>query len=172
MKKFYQILLLSLWLLPVNYVLGAEAVTQDLNPRLVMELLTAITPTEKSGDELYFDISVYRANKQAEYLRVPTSPGHWPSKIIDKLNQITLWSEPLKSGEATTLILSLVESDDTLVNPDDLIGSIKVEMKNDKGVLQTNWSQPNRTEELGQKDIQKFELVGGGKYELYLSLKK
>ncbi len=162
-------LVAMLFLSPVNYALSADGALQ---PILMMDHVDVIKATERDGDELYFDIAVYQGNQPTQYLRIPAKPMNWPSGVMDKVKKIILWSQPLQSGQAITLIVSLLDSDGSVLNPDDLIGSMRVDLKNEKGSLQTRWSMPNHTESLGTKNMQKFELLGGGQYDVYLSLKK
>lgn len=155
-----------------------NATDTELKPRLVLDHLNVIQAQEKDGDELYFDVSVYRANQAVHYLRVPAKPIHWPSQLMGNISQVTLWSEPLKAGETVTLIVSLIESDALPFNPDDLIGLVRVRLKNAKGVLQTHWGMPNRYNGPAKmaphsSGTQKFDMQGdGARYNLYLSLTK
>ena len=171
MKRITLLLLASLF---SSVVMGAQVLT----PKLILDHLDVIHAQEMDGDELYFDISVYRANKPVHYLRVPTKPIHWSSKLINKVSQITLWSEPLKAGESVNVIVSLMESDDSLYNPDDLIGLVRVKLKNVKGVLKTSWTMPNRSDgpikmAAQRTGAHKFDLQGkGAQYNVYLSLTK
>jgi hypothetical protein len=111
-------------------------------------------------------------------VRLPSKPFHEPSKLIGQFSKVRLWSEPLKVGETVTIVVSLIETDDTPLNPDDLIGLVRVKLKNEAGILQTTWDMPNhQAAAITSKDqsgkVQKFELNGeGSQYELYLSLMK
>ncbi len=169
MKSIVRVLFTGvLVLLPLSYVCSAEV----LQPRLILDKMKVITPTEREGDELYFDISIYQPNQPTQYLRVPAKPVTWSLKAVDNLKQVSLWSQPLQSGQSITLVVSLLDSDGSVLNPDDLIGSMRVDLKNEKGKLQTNWSMPNRVERLGKQAMQKFELTGAGRYDVYLSVNK
>lgn len=152
--------------------LGAQA-QAAITPSLVLEQVKPIKSLESKGDEIYFDINVYQANQKVSLVRVPEKPNHWPSSFISKLKQVPLWSSPLQTGESVILIVSLVDSDNFVLNPDDLIGSIKLEIKNVDGHLQSNWSIPNQTSPAIQNEgVQKFVLQSGEtQYEVYLTLK-
>ena len=148
----------------------------DINPTLLVDNVKVIKAQERDGDELYFSISVYRPGKETEYFRVPQAPEHWPSQMMNKVKMVKLWSEPLKDGESVNLVVSLVDSDDSVINPDDLIGSIRVKLSNRDGVLHTEWVLPNtKNKPLASKDqngeMHNFTLMdNGGDYEVFLSL--
>ena len=169
MKRIVRIFLAVFLLLPMPF---ASANAGDVNPNLVLDHVKVIQASERDGDELYFDIGVYQVNQPTQYIRIPEKPKHWPSQLMDKVMHVPLWSQALKPGQTVTLIVSLMESDGSLLNPDDLIGSMRVTLKNDNGTLQTRWSIPNRPGDLVASDIQKFDLQGEGKYEVYLGIKK
>lgn len=147
---------------------------QEFSPKLVLDHIKMVKQGELLGDDLYFDISVLRVNQPTQYIRIPEFPLHLPSSKINTVKSAPLWSEPIKSGEKITLIVSLMDQDSKPLNPDDLIGLIRVELKNEKGNLQVQWSMPN------QKSVpvtwainttQKFLLSNAnGQYELYLSI--
>lgn len=172
MRRIGMFLLASLFSSFIN------AADNELNPRLILDHLKVIQVQEKDGDEIYFDISVYRANKSEHYFRIPANPNHWPSQLMDTISHVTLWSESLKAGETVTLIVSLMESDASPFNPDDLIGLVRVKLKNVKGVLQTSWSMPNRYDSAGKpaaqkRSMHKFDMLGeGAHYDIFLSLEK
>lgn len=174
MKRNYQSILACLILFPV--LLFAANKGTELKPSLILKHIKIIKTGEPAGDELYFDISTYRAGKPTHYARIPELPGHWISQIMDKVRGITLWSEPLAPGEAVTVILSLNEADAAPWNNDDMIGSIKIQLKNEKGTLQARWSLPNRSDSLittsgPAGDIHSFELMSGnGNYEISIRL--
>lgn len=154
------------------------AADTSLKPRLLLDHLNVIQAQEMDGDELYFDISVYRANKTVEYIRVPAKPEHFPSQLASKLSKIPLWSAPVKEGETVTLLVSLMESDASIFNPDDLIGIVRLQLKNAGGVLQSRWNMPNQGAGFKKLSkhrtgVKKFNLAGeGAHYEVYLSLER
>lgn len=148
-----------------------------LKPELVLDHIKAIQTRERRGDQVYLDISTYRANQPTRYHRIPKHPIHWQSALIDKIKSVPLWSEEIKEGQEVILIISLMEQDLPSINPDDLIGSIRVKLKNKRGQLRVQWSLPNRVGgpifiagEYGQ--IEKFQLFDEqNQYEVYLFLR-
>lgn len=148
--------------------------TQVLHPKLVLDHIKMIEAGETLRDNLYFDIKVLRANQNSEYIRVPEIPLNWPSSSIIALQSVPLWSGPLEKGQKVTLIASLMDEDATPLNPDDVIGLIRVELINKNGTVQAKWSMPNQkttTTEASADEVQKFNLSGAnGHYEVYLKL--
>jgi len=73
------------------------------------------------------------------------------------------------------LTLSLVDQDLNKFNPDDLIGVIHIDLKNENGQLRTQWSMPNQNRPPVAAKVnqeQKFTLSNEhGEYEVYLILK-
>lgn len=172
MKRLSTGLLAILLLLQVMITAAA---TTDLKPTLLLDHIKMIKTGESDGDELYFDITVYRAKQPAQYFRLPKQPFHEPSKLVGQFSKVKLWSEPLKVGESVTIIVSLIETDYTPLNPDDLIGLVRVKLKNNAGKLQATWDMPNQSmPAIDHNDkVQKFDVKGeGSQYEIYLSLVK
>lgn len=170
MKRICQGMLLSLLLVPV-LIFAAE-----IKPSLILDHIKVIKIGESGGDELYFDISTHHADQSTVYKRIPSLPMHWLSKMGDKIRGVVLWSEPLLPGKAVTVILSLNEADAYPWNIDDVIGTIKVQLKNKGGKLQARWSIPNRSDKpviMTEQNVheQKFDLIStNGHYAVYLNL--
>lgn len=147
---------------------------QELSPKLILNQIKMIKKGEWLGDDLYFDISVLRAKQPRKYIRIPEFPLHVPPSKINTLKPTVLWSEPIKNEEKVILIVSLMDQDSKPLNPDDIIGLIRIELKNEKGILHSQWSVPNQKSEpvtWGINTPQKFLLSNtNGQYELYLSV--
>lgn len=128
------------------------------------------------GDNLYFDISILRVNQPTQYIRIPEFPLSWPSSRLNTIKSTMLWSDSLKNGQKVILIVSLMDQDSKPLNPDDVIGLVRVELKNEKGDLHALWSMPNQKSApvIGAiRAVEKFELSNvHGHYEVYLSLDK
>jgi hypothetical protein len=123
--------------------------------------LKAVQPSEKAGDELYMNITVYPSQGHSQNFQVPDHPMHWLTKHVNKIDNLTVWHGELKSGESTNIVLSLIEKDAPPFNPDDLIGTVNVFIKNDNGKLVTTWKLPNRT------DAKPVEVTEAGKEQLF-----
>ncbi len=150
--------------------------TQDtIKPTLILNHIKFGQSGESDGDELYLSLTVYRANQPAKYNRIPEKPIHWTSEEVDKVKQMPVWSGPIKNGESVLLLIDLMESDDSPLNPDDIIGTASIKFKNNNGVLETKWGMPNRmggptSIDAKNGKVQRFMFVGEGSvYEVYLS---
>ncbi len=175
MKRRMLIILMSFICLPMCCY---AAIHNEIKPLLFLHHINVIKASERDGDEVYFDVSVYRSNHAEQYFRIPEKPFHWVSQLVGKLSQVKLWSEPIKEGETVVIIVSLIETDASFIEPDDLIGVMRIKLKNEHGVLQARWTMPNHLEgpvtvPTDHNDIQKFDLRGeGSDYEVFLSIEK
>jgi hypothetical protein len=159
-----------------------------VKPELVLNRIKVVKEQDRNGDELYLTLSARVAGESTEYMRIPAKPDHWLSRQIDLVTNVSLWSEPIADGQSITLVIELNEQDAEPLNPDDLLGIMRVQLKNEKGSLTVHWDIPNRTgidapkklagqvadtfsQESGK--IEKFDLDNdGAHYEVYLSVKK
>lgn len=140
MRKYQFIRCLFLLLLPFSVIAQT-----DLKTTIVLNQIKLIQSGEEGADELYFDISTYNfKGKTSLYTRVPSSPFHWTSEIVDKIQDFPLWSSVLKNGEAMTVVLSLNDADSPPWNIDDVIGIVQLQVKNEDGILKIRSSTPNR----------------------------
>lgn len=172
MKRFLLVFLMGF----LSNSVAFSAAEKSLNLELLLNKVKVVKAQEIDGDELYFTTSVYRKNESTVYSRIPEKPAYFNPLMIKKAANLSLWSGDLTQGQSVAVVISLNELDQMLLDPDELIGSMRVIIQNDKGSLKTRWSIPNRMEGpetiAGQKgDIQKFDLFGpNGHYEVYLSL--
>lgn len=165
-------------LLLIGLTTTVFAKNQDISVHLQLMRLKAVKMAEKNGDELYMTVAVYPSKGDASHFAVPKQPLFWPSRYLDKINNLKIWDGKLKNNEAVTLILSLMEQDTPPWNTDDLIGSVRVRLHNKKGKLEQTWGMPNRADvpvsvmtKYGQ--AKQFELLGeGSNYQMFLLLKK
>lgn len=111
--------------------------------------IKAIQPTEIDGDELYIDVEIRQANQVRNVWRVPQKPGYWSSHRLSALKPFVVWSGSIAEGDEVIAYVSLVEMDANPLNPDDVIGTVRVTMQNKQGMIQAQWSRLN--EEEGEK---------------------
>ena len=160
-----------------------------IKPELLLDKIRLINAQEHDGDELYFTLSARVGNKPTEYIRIPVKPEHWLSGKIGAVKKVHLWSEPLAEGQSVTIIVELNEQDaGSALDPDDLLGVMRVKLKNEKGFLRLSWDIPNQTGVNAPKKtageaannhspephhIHKFDLQNdGGHYEVHMSMGK
>ncbi len=178
--------ILAFWYLPSFKITRAKP--YEVTPELFLKEIKVLQAQESAGDELYLTISIRRPGLPAEYIRVPERPDHWLSRQLDLVKDIQLWSEPIANGETVTLMIELNEQDAEPLNPDDLLGIMRVKIKNTKGSLDVHWDIPNWDGVHSSKkshgsvtdtvapesgSVEKFDLKNdGAHYEMYLMLKK
>jgi hypothetical protein len=143
----------------------------DLKPMLLLERIEVQEAGENPMDELYFDISIYRPHQSAIYKRIPSLPTNWLSYMTPAIQRLPLWSDLLKEGEALTIILSLNDADSPPWDIDDVIGLVKIQIKNNQGRLQVIWGSGTMSPGVADK-VQEFDIKGpNGHYYLHLTLK-
>ena len=161
----------------ILFIFSHIVCAKSIDPTLKLINIKSISTMEKRGDEVYMMVTVYPSDDKPKHYHIPKTPLYWPSEHLDKIKLLNIWHAEIKKDQAVTLILSLMDRDAPPWNTDDLIGEIKVQLKNNKGELESTWSLPNRTDPpitvmSKYGEARKFELMNdGGKYELYLVLK-
>lgn len=162
---------------------------KSIKPVLILSQIKALTEQESStGDELYLTLNARVSGGVIEYKRIPAKPGHWLSRHIDEVKQVNLWSQPLTEGQIATVNIELNDEDAEPFNPDDLLGLMLVQLKNEKGQLVVHWEIPHRTGVTAPNKlesdvpdtvteesdhVQKFDLNNdGAHYQVYLSVKE
>lgn len=119
------------------------ASNKTLTPEVTLKNIQAIKTLEKR-DELYLAVTEFPSEGLPSHFQVPKFPMFWPSTHLDKVVDFKIWARKLKPGSSVTLILALIDKDAPPWNTDDLIGEVKVHIKNDGGKLISSWRLPNR----------------------------
>lgn len=161
-----------LLLMALSLTLMFSAFAKDLTVKLELAKIQPLKIQEHWGDELYFDITEYTQQGLEQVYQVPKKPLYLSSNHLAKFKNIELWHKTLKPEEVVLLLVSLVEADNVPWNLDDIIGIIKIRMKNEDGKLVSDWSMPNRvqTSKVTSK-LRRFELKGSNAaYQLDLQL--
>lgn len=145
---------------------------QDLRLSVVLSKLDVVHPTEKRGDELYFSITEYSSKERPRSYLIPEFPMHWLSAHLQDIKNVNLWDKIIKDGEGVSVIFSLIEQDVAPWNIDDLVGTIKLKVRNEKGVLKREWIIPNQKDTQPVKQHKNEFILDGasGEYHLFLKL--
>jgi hypothetical protein len=173
LKKLIACCLLSMLILPAAWASNKQIIT----PTVRLVSMKAIQTAEQRGDELYLSVTVYPSKGKPTHTQIPKHPLYWPSRKIHEVKNIKLWRHLLKPGEAVTIIVSLMEQDTYPWNTDDLIGSVKVKLRNNGGELESTWAMPNRIDSpvrvlTKYGEVEKFVLQSDqAQYEMYFKLK-
>lgn len=151
---------------------------KTFNPSLRLLKVEQVKLSELEGEELYLHVTEYYSGGESESKTIPEHPSFWPSDHLANVTEVPVWDHKLKEGESVSLIISLMEKDFHPWNLDDLIGTVKLRIRNANGELETNWSIPNSPdtgESINTKfgPGKKFTLVGdGSRYILTFALSK
>ena len=127
--------------------------TQTVPVNIELVSLKAKKLSEESGDEVYFTVTEYSNLRQPEHYRIPMYPTHWLSKNLDQVKNLSLWQYDLEEGESVQLILTLIEHDVPPWNVDDHLGSVKLNIKNHQGQLETKWGVPDYDDDTESTEI-------------------
>ena len=151
----------------------ALAAPKALSPVVKLCSIKAVKPIERYGDELYLTVTEYHSQKPPRHRIIPRHPLFWSSKVINKISNVQLWSGRLAPSEAVNLVITFIDKDAPPWNVDDLVGEVKLQMRNDNGELKREWSLPNRhgsASFLDKGDPKKFEFKPhGGHYIMTLT---
>lgn len=162
---------------------------KSIKPELILNQIKALKEQEsRTGDELFLTLNACVSGGVIEYKRIPAKPGHWLSRHIDEVKKISLWSQSLTEGQIATINIELNDEDAEPFNPDDLLGVVQVQLKNENGELVVHWDIPHRTGMAAPNKlesdvpdtmteepdhVQKFDLNNdGAHYQVYLSVKE
>ena len=154
-------------------LLSGAALAQDLQVSVKLSQIERVRAQEKSGDELYFSVTEYPSKGRPHNDVVPEYPLHWLSDHLKELKDVVLWEKLVKEGEGSSVILSLIEQDAPPWDMDELIGTVKLNLKNEKGKLKKEWTIPNRADtEPVKAHENEFLLMGSGaEYHVVLKVK-
>lgn len=164
-------LLSAVWL---GIALGsAPTVLSAKNLAVQLDSIQRFERQEERGDELYFNITEYSNMTAPRFYQVPRFPTHWLSQYLEKVQNVTLWEKNLQDGESVQIIFSLVERDAPPWNVDDLIGSVKLNLRLERNELKREWRIPNKeiTSPVEGKNTSYYFEGDDGKYRVKFRLK-
>lgn len=168
MKRLALCFLLALAVNPVY--------AKEYTPTIVLKEIKVVKATEKSGDELYVNVTEYMPNGKTKTVNIPVSPLAWASKDLAKIKELKLWSNKLAEGQSADIMMTFVEQDNPPFDPDDLLGMVHLKIQNTKKGLKTLWSVREGSIKSPEKDLpggkkQEFTLTGaGGTYKINMKL--
>ena len=161
--------------LPV--LLALFSVSADAIPvSIILKDITMHQSTEERGDELYFNITTYGADRNYDHFQVPSHPVHWFSDHLEGVQNVTLWEKDMPDKTSFEVIISLTERDMPPWNIDDLLGSVKVKLLNDDDNVESKWGlyvDRGTTVLLDEdQDLYQYKMSGdGGEYTVTFELR-
>jgi len=161
----------------VLLAISLPAVAQIQKVTVYLKSMNVLKTTERGGDELYFHVTEYRDHKSIRTYTVPTLPSHWTSKYLNNVKNVLLWQGFIEKKEKVTIDFSLAEHDAPPLDPDDLIGTAALKLKENNGRVVATWLVKSETKhEITRKDTEQtaqktFKLLGnGGEYEIVMKM--
>lgn len=132
------------WIGLTFFALINTSVVQAKEHRLVLILdkIKAESLSEDRGDEVYLSVSKYSNKGAPEEVRVPDKPRYWQFRKLDSIKNIVLWQGKIASEESLRFDISVVEQDFPPWDIDDLIGTLRVIIQEEKDHLKIQWSIP------------------------------
>lgn len=119
------------------------AETKQQNYKIILESIMQKTPTrDVFTDKVYASIIKYPQNQRPVMVRVPEFPTYWLANQLGEVKDITLYEDSIGLEESYYLIISFVEQDLEPWNADDLIGTIRLNLKNIAEKLENSWEVP------------------------------
>lgn len=143
-----RVVILGLSLMFCVTAFAAEALT----PEVTLKKIEMVKSSERR-DELYLAVTEFPSTGLPSHTQIPKFPMFWPSTHLNKVSDFKVWAKALKPGDSSTLILALIERDAPPWNTDDLVGEVKLQLKNDNGRLIISWSVPNRDSKSDVKPV-------------------
>lgn len=144
---------------------------KEVNLAVTLSKLDAVRTAEKRGDELYVSVTEYNSSASPVNYRIPEYPLHWLSKGPKEITDVLLWANTFKEGEGASVIFSLIEQDTPPWDLDDLIGTIKLKVRNEKGKLKREWVIPHQAGHQVIPENQNSFVLKGNNVEYYMVLK-
>lgn len=173
-EQMKRLMLAVIWLLMVfGIVESTYATTPQVNVKVVLNKIEAQKLLHSRGDELYLHIAVYNSDGTARAYTIPELPLFWPSRGLAQIKNLALWDGTLHNREGIELLFSLVERNSPPWHVDDLIGVLKLRMKNTDGHIEAEWSLPDSSTKLlhASADNQQVAMEGdGAEYHLEFQL--
>ena len=111
-----------------------------------LKALESVRQQEAQGDEIYFNITEIPVNAKGHksfFYQIPSYPSHWLSRYLKDVQNITLWKKTVNECIDRDVLISLVEEDMAPWDLNDLVGSIELKLRCEKGKTTQSWSIPN-----------------------------
>lgn len=161
MKRVIWTMLVSL-----SVLWAVPAYAKLVHPTIYLDEIVGHEIGERGKDEVYLSVAEFHSDGTSQAYTVPghfverrthygstfppSPPRHptlyWDSDNLSEITNLKLWDKPLMEGDAVEIVISLIEHDLPPWDLDDLIGTLKLRLRNEKGQLYIQWKQ------IGDKD--------------------
>jgi len=128
-----------------------RGINNAISIKLNLVSLECLKTTEPGSDEIYFNLMSIDSQGQSSITRIPPlyNLGTRFSQVRfvrvkegQMISNARLTDKKLKNGESATFIVSLMETDLSLAQPDTLVGAAKVTIRNKNHTIETSWDIP------------------------------
>jgi len=138
-----------------------------------VDAIRLIKMQERRGDELYFNVTEYSESGPPRFYQVPSFPGHWLSKFVEGVNNVSLWNKDFNQCENVRLVISFIERDIPPWNVDDLLGTVNLNIQCENNKLVGTWSIPDKSiTKVSKNKENKFVFFGdGAEYRVQFKIK-
>ncbi len=153
-------------------IFSTAVLAENQELQINLKSFEVIHPQEKRGDELYISITEFSKNNLPRNYKVPPFPSHWLSRYLNSFKEMTLWRKSFEQCEPLDLLITLVEEDAEPWDPDDSLGSVKLQISCTNGKLEEKWVIPNseKVSEIAKKK-NAFHFKGSNaQYDMQFSL--
>jgi hypothetical protein len=142
------------------FFVGGALQTLHAEEMLQLKLihLQAEALSEENGDEVYISVTKYSNIGHPEEFRIPSAPENWFFKRLEEVKNVTLWQGRLIKGEEIKLMITIAEQDFPPLDVDDVVGTLRVNLKEEHGRLVEEWLIPEMD---GQPKIEDKGPVSG-----------
>lgn len=134
MRRVLWLSILIGWIVP-----AMAAPIKPIPVQLHLLSIQLVNTTERHGDELYFNITEFRHDHSVNHFSVPELPSVWKSKDLAQVKPLILWQQSIEQGKPEELVVTLVEHDTPPWDVEDVLGEVKIHLRNNDGKLISNW---------------------------------
>jgi len=140
MKSIWKLVLFS-FLVLYGFSIVGEA--KERHVELFLKSIKEVAASEETGDEIYLALTEYPSHGKYKHYTIPYYPLHWSSDVLPHVKDLKLWDGELADKHAVELVISAIEHDILPFDPDDLIGTVKLTLRNIDNKLQVAWKIPD-----------------------------
>lgn len=158
-----RIILLSIMLL--GWLVAAQAAPiHPVTTQINLLSIQVVSSSESRGDEIYFNLTEFHHDRTVTHFAFPEPPSVWKSKDLAQVKPTLLWKQTIEQGQPLELMITLVEHDNPPWDVEDVLGTIKIHLRNNDGKLINNWvvekTADIKTLETPQGNIKRVKFSG------------
>ncbi len=141
----WRLLMFGVMLLGSVSVWAADKDNSGYQLFLKLDSIKASDAAQKAHEKVYLNVLAYTEKldkmQPNRHYTVPDLPLTWHAQALEKVKAVPVWHDTLAAGDAAEVVISLAERNRPPWWTDNLIGSLKLHVKDDNGVLKIDWRQ-------------------------------